>query len=355
MVAPFPRVVAGAELSPVRDVPESRSAVRSLIRALTAMALEHYRGIPAGKIAQQRWSGDQGAAYLARAATQPADLAGTAALVRRLMPEFVQALASQSAAAKIFQDGLQLSFGRDGQISVPTLLGDPTLASFVQEGWPIPVVQGAVQPLTTITPKKLACVIVLTAEMVASSNVEALVEDALFRSMALALDKVLLDSNVGDASRPAGLRAGIAAITPDPSPDSLAALINDISNLYLQVAPVSFGPPLFITSLARSLTAQLLLPHGWDEIKHVGCVALRGTTDIMAVAPNSVVAVYGNDVEISSSRESSLQMESAPTNLMDGPTRSLFQTDCIAIRLKLPVTWALRTPGAVAWLTASHW
>ena len=52
MVAPFPRVVAGAELSSIRDVPESRSAVRSLIRALTAMALEHYRGIPAGKIAQ---------------------------------------------------------------------------------------------------------------------------------------------------------------------------------------------------------------------------------------------------------------------------------------------------------------
>jgi hypothetical protein len=331
-----------------------RQAVRSLVRALTAVALEQYKGIPASKIIQREWN-DQPAWYLTRGATMPADMAGTAALVRTLMPEFVEALASQSAAAKIFQDGLQLTFGQDGRISVPTLLGDPSLATFVQEGWPIPVVQGTTQPLTTITPKKLACVIVLTAEMVASSNVEALVEDALFRSTALALDKALLDSNAGDNSRPAGLRAGIAALTSDPSPDSLAALINDISNLYFQVAPVSSGPPMFVTSLARSLTAQLLLPHGWDSIKHVGCVALRGTTDIMAIAPGAVVSVYGGDIEISASRENSLQMESAPTNLTTGPTRSAWQTDCIAIRLKLPVTWALRTAGAVAWLTATHW
>jgi hypothetical protein len=271
------------------------------------------------------------------------------------MPDFVQTLASLSAAAKIFRDGLQLTFGHAGQISVPTLLGDPSLAAFVQEGWPIPVVQGAIQPLAVLTPKKLACIVILTAEMMQSSNIEALILDALTRSVALTLDKVLLDANPASGARPAGLRNGIAAITSDPSPDSLAALTNDISNLYFQVALVATRHPLYITSLARSLTAQLLLPHGWDDIKHLGCVALRGTTDIMAVAPNAVVSVYGTNVEISASRESSLQMESAPTNLMDGPTRSTFQTDCVAIRLKLPVTWALRTPGAVAWLTATHW
>jgi len=188
-----------------------------------------------------------------------------------------------------------------------------------------------------------------------SSNAEALVLDALTRSVALTLDKALLDTTPATAARPAGLRYNIPAITPDPSPDSLAALTNDISNLFFQVALTATRHPFYVTSLARSLTAQLLLPHGWDDIKHIGCVALRGTTDIMAIAPNAVVSVYGTGVEISASRESSLQMETAPANLMDGPTRSTFQTDCVAIRLKLPVTWALRTTGAVAWLTATHW
>ena len=332
-----------------------RPSVRSLVRACIAVALECYEGIPASKIAKREWSADEGAWWLARGPVSPTDTANAPALVHTLMPDFVQTLASQSAAAKIFKDGLQLTFGHAGQISVPTLLGDPSLAAFVQEGWPIPVVAGHTEPLAILTPKKLACIVVLTAEMVQSSNIEALILDALTRSVALTLDKALLDTNAASAARPAGLRAGITAITSDPSPDSLAALINDISNLYFQVALVSTRPPMYITSLARSLTAQLLLPHGWDEIKHVGCVALRGTTDIMCIAPNAIASVYGTGVEISASRESALQMESMPTDLTTGPTRSTWQTDCVAIRLKLPVTWALRTAGAVAWLTATNW
>jgi hypothetical protein len=329
--------------------------VRSLVRACSAAALEVYEGTPASKIAKREWPTDDGAWWLARGPVSPADIASAPAVVHTVMPEFVQTLASQAAAAKIFRDGLQLTFGRAGQISVPTLLGDASLAAFVQEGWPIPVVQGHAEPLVALTPKKLACIVVLTAEMVHSSNIEALVLDALTRSVALTLDKALLDTSPATGAKPAGLRYGIAAITPDPSPDSLAALINDISNLYFQVAPVSTRDPLYVTSLARSLTAQLLLPHGWDDIKHLGCVALRGTTDIVAVAPGAVVSVYGTGVEISASRESSLQMETVPVDMTTGPTRSTWQTDCVAVRLKLPVTWALRTAGAVAWLTATHW
>ena len=332
-----------------------RPSVRSLVRACASAALETYEGIPATKIAKREWPADDGAFWLARGSVSPTDTANAPSLIHTLIPDFIQTLASQAAAAKIFRDGLQLSFGHFGQISVPTLLGDPSLAAFVQEGWPIPVVAGHTEPLVTLTPKKLACIVVLTAEMVQSSNIESLVLDALTRSVALTLDKALLDTNPATGARPAGLRYGIAAIASDPSPDSLAALTNDISNLYFQVAPVSAGPPMFITSLARSLTAQLLLPHGWDNIKHLGCVALRGTTDIVAIAPNALASVYGNNVNISASRESGLQMESAPTDLATGPSRSTWQTDCVAIRLKLPVTWALRTAGAVAWLTATHW
>jgi hypothetical protein len=325
-----------------------------LVRACAAAALEQLEGVPAYKIAKREWFADDGAAWLARAVPPSADTGSMPALVRTIMPDFVAALASQSAAAKIFRDGLQLTFGGAGQISVPTLLGDSSLAAFVAEGWPIPVVQPNVEPLAILTPKKLACIIVLTAEMVQSSNVEALVLDALTRSVALTLDKAFLDANAATAARPAGLRNGIAAITSDPSPDSLAALVNDIGNLYFNVAPVSTGPPMYVTSLARSLTAQLLLPHGWDEIKHLGCVALRGTTDIMCIAPNALVSVYGTGIEISASREAALQMDNAPDPAMT-PSRSTFQTDCVAIKLKLPVTWALRAPGAVSWLTATHW
>src|SRR5262252_5469945 len=115
------------------------------------------------------------------------------ALVQTVMPDFVATLASRSAAASIFEQGLQLAFDGAGAISVPTILGNSAYASFVAEGAPIPVQQGHVEPLVTLTPKKLAAIVVLTTEMVRSSNIEALMLDALIRSVGLELDKALLD------------------------------------------------------------------------------------------------------------------------------------------------------------------
>ena len=331
-----------------------RPSVRSLVRACAGAALLACGpGIPKQKA--DEWRADAGAWWLLRSPTQPADMTDAAALVRTVVVDFVQTLAPQSVAAKIFSRGLQLSFGQAGQISVPTLLGDPSLASFVAEGWPIPVVQALVEPLVTLVPRKLACIVVLTTEMVHSSNVEVLVFDALVRSAALALDSVLLDANPASSARPAGLRNGITAIAADASPEPLAALVNDIGNLYAAVAATATRSPVYVMSASRAFSTRYLLPPGWAPADSLGSFALHGTTDMLAIAPNAIASVYGNNVEISASRESALQMETAPTDLSTGPTRSTWQTDCVAIRLKLPVTWALRTAGAVAWLTATNW
>ena len=34
-----------------------------------------------------------------------------------------------------------------------------------------------------------------------------------------------------------------------------------------------------------------------------------------------------------------------------GPSRSLFQTDSLALKMRWPVSWALRDPRGFAWLT----
>jgi len=39
---------------------------------------------------------------------------------------------------------------------------------------------------------------------------------------------------------------------------------------------------------------------------------------------------------------------------VSAPTRSLYQTDSIGLRLRLPVTWAKRHGAAVAWV-ATTW
>jgi hypothetical protein len=37
------------------------------------------------------------------------------------------------------------------------------------------------------------------------------------------------------------------------------------------------------------------------------------------------------------------------------PTKSLFQTDLIALKLRLPASWGLRNPAQVAMVSGTNW
>jgi hypothetical protein len=342
---------------PVKEFVTSRPSVKSLVRACAAAAIGALERVPATKIAKREWNYDPGVEWLvSKSPSMPLEIADAPTIVQTVMPDFIATLSSQYvAAARIFKEGLQLSFGRAGTIAVPTIFGDPSLAAFVQEGYPIPVVQPNVEPLTTLTPYKIAAIVVLTTEMVQSSNVEVLMNDVLARSVGLALDKVLLDNQPAAPERPAGLRYGITSIAADSSPDPVAAMVADISNLLTTLAPIIARPPILVQSGARTMTAQLLSHHGLDPLIAQGSVSMRGTTDMIMIAPDVIVSALGDMPEISASRESALQMEDAPTELMNGPTGSMWQQDCVAVKVRLPITWGARASTGITWTTATHW
>src|SRR5262249_17604241 len=267
-------------------------------------------------------------------------------------------LATASAAAKIFKEGLMLTFGRAGRITVPTLLGNPSYAAFVAEGGAIPVAQGHIEPLVVLTPKKLAVIVVLTEEMVMSSNAEVIVRDALIRSAGLTLDKVLFDSNAGDDSRPPGLRYSVPRLTASTGLDRTTALLDDIETLHKELEPVTpTSPAIYIMSPTRAVMAQLRSPHGLDPLVTIGSYAFHGSNDVAALAPDIIVSAFGEVPEISASRESAVQMDDAPPLNLSAATRtsSLWQSDCVAIKLRVPVTWALRSNTGLAWLTVTNW
>jgi len=334
--------------------PPPSAPVRSLVRACAASAIAIYDGTRPEEVARREWSRDSLVPWLLRTPSSPATMAATPGLVRTIMPNLITALAARSAAAKIFREGLELNFDGAGKISVPTLLGNSSYATFVAESDGIPVQQGHVEPLVTLTPSKLAAVMVLTSEMVRSSNIEALVRDALIRSTGLALDAALLDDVAASSARPAGLRYGVAAATASTAPDPVAALMSDIETLHRVVAPVSDTDPIFIGSTTRALLANLRSQHGLGSLKFFGSLGLRSTMIMIAVAPNNIASAYGDIPIVSAtSREAALQMDSAP----DGspPTRSIWQTDCIAILVKLPIAWAVRSSAGVAWMVTANW
>ena len=74
--------------------------------------------------------------------------------------------------------------------------------------------------------------------------------------------------------------------------------------------------------------------------------------DLLAIAPAALVAALSPEPEIETSKAATLVMDTAPgaAGTM-GPERSLFQTDSLALKMRWPVSWALRDPRGFAWLT----
>ena len=77
---------------------------------------------------------------------------------------------------------------------------------------------------------------------------------------------------------------------------------------------------------------------------------------VIAVALNAVASAGGSDPpQIESNRDTLLYEDDAPgpdDGTLKAPTRSLFQTDAVALKIRLPISWALRDPRGVAWLSS---
>jgi hypothetical protein len=332
-------------------------SVQSLVRACAASGLAAMERTPVARVVTREWSRDSDAQWLTRTATEPLTMADAPGLVRMVVPDVMATLVASSAAARLFNQGIQLSFDRAGQIAVPTILGDSTWATFVKDGDPVPVQEGHAEPLVILRPHKLAVIVVMTVEMLRSSNLETLMTDALIRSAGVTLDKVLFDDQPEDDTRPAGLRYGIAETPPSSAPDPLSALMQDIENLHREVSDVTYTQPIFVASHTRALMAHLRSTHGLVPLLMLGSQALKGTMLMLAVSPMNLASIAEGVPVVSASRAGTLQMDTQPQADIAGaaPLRSMFQTDCVAILIKLPVTWGVRSSVGVSWTVTTNW
>jgi hypothetical protein len=74
--------------------------------------------------------------------------------------------------------------------------------------------------------------------------------------------------------------------------------------------------------------------------------------DIVVIAPKALVAALSSDPDVETVNSATLVMDTAPgTPDTTQATKGMFQTDSVAVKVRWPITWALRNPAAVAWLT----
>jgi hypothetical protein len=345
---------------PLRPDPAALVArnVTALSRAVIAKAAAKIeRRSDDATILRSRWPDDPIAPLVLRAASPPLTLATDTALAPSVIADLIATLGPIGAGARLLQAGLQLVFDSVSEVYVPAFEASADKVAFVPEGAPVPV-RGLTATGVLLEPRKVAAIVALTAEMIAGSNAEALVTDALTRSVGLAIDAALFDDVPGDDVRPAGLRYGIVATAASASTDPDQAMIDDLSALGGAVSAIG-GPIMVVASperaVAISLRARRALPFAV-----LGSPAVAAD-DLIAVSGNGLVSAIDAMPEIEASRMATVHMNDTPAPIVAAggdvaaPTRSLWQTDTIGIKLRFGASWALRDPRALAWLTTTAW
>jgi HK97 family phage prohead protease len=317
----------------------------------------------------------------ASAAANTAVTGWAAELVQPTFAEMMPTLLPESVYGPLSAKGLRLTFGRYGAINIPTRAITPTIAgSFVGEGLPIPVRQGL---FTTqqLLPKSMKVISTWTREMDLHSipQISALIREAIQQDTAVAIDSVLLDANAKTTVRPAGLRNGISGLTPTAG-GGFTALVGDLKALIgavntatnnnlrnpvwlmnpVQKVSIGFVQPTTATPLfpfAAQVENDMLLGY---PIIDSGTVP-AGTVVFMDAA--DYVSATDDTPKFDVSDSATLHMEdTTPLNIgtagspatVAAPSQSMFQTDCIALRMVLPMDWLMRR-ASLAWVAAVTW
>ena len=369
----------------VPQIPKGDYVLRSLVCKLKA----HFTKQSPYDVMKQEYGDDEPTRALlnviTRAATVPADTvtSGWASqLVETSITEFFAALLPNSVYPALASRGGKFTFGRAGIVSMPTRAATPTIAgSFVAQGGAIPVRQGAFSAIT-FTPKKMAVISVFTRDIAEHSTpaIEGLIRQAIIEDTAVAIDSVLLDATAATTTRPAGLKAGVAATTATAA-GGIAALIGDIRGLTSALITGTNGnmrSPVWIMNPGDVLAASLLpATAGGGEFPFKAELTggtLQGypviqssnvTADTMLLVDAAdFVSVTGDTPRFDVSDQATIHMEDttplaistvgSPATVA-APVRSLWQTDCIGVRMLLDINWGLRRTGVVAWTQTMTW
>jgi hypothetical protein len=331
------------------------AAAATFVRACIAIGLNRLDRRPASEHAK-RWREDRELETVVRAATSPAAIANASALATAAYA-FLSALVPVSAGIDLLGRGLGLKFNGAASIIVPSI-AVPT-AGFVSELSGFPVQQATTGPGTTLTPSKLGVLASLTSEMMRSSNAEQLVKQVLIEACGPAIDAALF-SNAAAGPGPPGLLHGVTALPPAAAGEKSQVLVDDIQSLATAIAPVAGnGNIVLIASSDASVALSLRLPQSvpWPVLTS----ASLAPRTVIAVAANGIVSAVEGTPQIDASQETTIHEEQnaapivGPGGTVAYPVRSMFQTDSISLRLRWPLSWSLRAPNAIAFMSGVNW
>jgi hypothetical protein len=139
----------------------------------------------------------------------------------------------------------------------------------------------------------------------------------------------------------------------------LDAMTEDLGNLTGAIGAAGIDPTdaVFVAGPRESTIMQVKVGPMFDH-PVLTTLGLPAKT-VACFAPGAVFSGYQDAPRIETSKEAAYHFDSAPTDISSGggiatPTKSLFQTDLISIRVRANLAWAVAS-GAAQVISAVNW
>ena len=322
--------------------------------------------------------GEQRAA-VAAGTTQDPTWAGPLVYAANLTAEFIDLLRPQTVVGRLTLRPVPFN------VRIPRQTTG-SVANWVGEGLSKPVSKLDFDAIT-IPWAKMACIIVITQELARFSNpaAEMLVRDDLIAAMAQFKDNQFLDPAVAPVAglKPGSITHSLPAAVLVPSTGNTFAQINtDVQNLMIAMAaqnmpmtrPVWIMTPgaRIVLSGVRTAFDVMAYPtvnppssgtpgtfFGYPIIESNNVITTPGTggppvgpptTDIILVDQNEIFYASDNGIDIETSSEASIQMDTAPAT-PPTPLVSFWQQNLLGIKAEEFNYWLRRRDYAVGMIT----
>ena len=331
----------------------------SVARAVTAMG----RNAISGKHSTHATTDDKVAnEIIAKSAVAPASTSTVTALRQTSISTLAAIMGPGSATSQLIPRCLNVSTEGVYAVAIPSVITDPDAVEWLTEGGPMPVRQFSFGAGVTLTTKKLGMITVLTRETFEHTSADTVIRDLLARNLSLSFEKYLFGTDAASASQPAGLLKDISAAGATAGGTDLA-MLTDLANIGASVAAIGGNDLFFVAGPAAGIKINIRAPF----FKYPLAISTALDDDTVICLSPSCVAIAGglDPPRLDVSREAVFHMDTAPTQLsgnatatpvaMAFPERSIFQTDCVAIRLRADVDFALRDASGIAFVENVSW
>ena len=321
---------------------------RTTLRAVTALVLAAKRNASAESILKAAWPDDRRALAVLRAVVSPLS---TAQMTGDFPPLDViglfRSLAPTSAALALLGRGRMVDLTGLASISVPSVVSPPQ-APFVAEGEPGPVVDLNFSAFKIGPTNKVLIMSAVSAELEnanpqgATNIVGAILSDAVAKS----LDAAAFGDAAASADAPQGLLHGVAPLAASSVGAAMDALTDDLGNLIQAIADagVDTNSVVFVAGPKEALTMKIWVG-GQFDYPILSSNALKGS--VAAFAAGALATAYQDAPQIETSQEAVLHFEDInPQPLLASPSRSAFQQDLIAIKVRGRAAWGVEAGGA---------